>query len=169
MSEAGLQLQAGRLNLFAEAALAFRQFFMVEQNFREAEDRGQRRAQFMRHATEKERAIMAHMPQLAVGLFERVAALLQLFDEALNALMLLAHLDRLSRVADTDHNARSDEADAAQSRAQTFGENCDGDERADECAARLNRHGDTGAQSSLFHHPQERLCAVRLPLHTAFT
>ena len=44
MSEAGLQLQPGRLNLFAEAALAFRQFFMIEQNFREAEDRGQRRA-----------------------------------------------------------------------------------------------------------------------------
>src|ERR1043165_4921142 len=82
--------EAGGLNLLAEASLRVGEVLLVEEDFGEAEDRSQRRAQRVRHAREEERAIAAHALEFEVGFFEFRRAPAQLLDERLDASVLLA-------------------------------------------------------------------------------
>src|SRR5437868_309802 len=125
---------------------------MVEQNFREAEYGGQRCSQLVRHTSQKKRAVVRDAAQLAVGFFERVAVLLQLFDKMLDLLVLLAHRCGASSVADADNNGRGNKAYAVELGAQAFRENRDGYQCAHKISASVNRNGYARAQASIFKH-----------------
>jgi hypothetical protein len=147
--EARVQLKAGGLNLRAEAALRLGEVFLVEEDFGEAEDRGQRRPQLVRHAREEERAVAADSQQLAVGVFERGGALPQLSDEALDAVALLVHRLAAAGVADGDDDGRADAADAAERVAQARGVGRDHHDRARQSPVRENGYGDARLQTGL--------------------
>jgi len=112
--ETCLKLEAGGLNLLAEAPLRVREALLVEEDFGEAEDRGQGRAQLVRHAREEERAVAAHALEFEVGLFEFRRAPAQLLDERLDSPVLLDHRGAAARVAERDDDRLPDAAHPAE-------------------------------------------------------
>src|SRR5215208_3592827 len=140
--------------------LRFRQGFMLKHNFGEAQHRGQRRAQFVRHARQKERTIMSDATQLAVRLFERLAVLAQFLYEAFDPLVLVAHGYSAVRITDADDDWCGDEAQAVERRPEALWKDRDGDQRADQHSARVNWHGDARVQARLFKNAAQILLAL---------